>query len=229
MASLCGAGIKVTDRITHLVGIFGDRQILGRAQIFVVSGTLFEIMIRARSIIVLPVQILVELLLVLSSFEAAILQISAVGNGDAVIIRVDLVEGEESMPVPAILDESRLQRRLYPYDFGEVDIAFYLLLGGCLEIELFESVAGENDDPGLFRVRRIDKHALCHTGVTPRSAHRPARKTGDGAILVGAKPAAPPVNPSNGVMSGAMAELVRAAASRRRPGLTSGFIQTASS
>jgi hypothetical protein len=57
-------------------------------------------------------------------------------------------------------------------------------------------------------VRRVDEHAFCHTGVTPRSAASPARKTGGSAVLAMAKPAAPPVNPSNGTCRKAMAELV---------------------
>jgi len=51
--------------------------------------------------------------------------------------------------------------------------------------------------------------------MTPRSAVPPARISGGGVILAGAKPAAPPVNPSNGTISGAMAELVEAAAPRQ--------------
>jgi hypothetical protein len=65
--------------------------------------------------------------------------------------------------------------------------------------------------------------------MTPRSAVSPARISGGGVILAGAKPAAPPVNPSNGTISGAMAELVEAAALGKAPRTASGFIQTASS
>jgi hypothetical protein len=53
--------------------------------------------------------------------------------------------------------------------------------------------------------------------MTPRSAVPPARISGGGVILAGAKPAAPPVNPSNGMISGAMAELVEAAALGETP------------
>jgi len=42
------------------------------------------------------------------------------------------------------------------------------------------------------------------------------RISGGGVILAGAKPAAPPVNPSNGTISRAMAELVEAAAPRQQ-------------
>ena len=53
--------------------------------------------------------------------------------------------------------------------------------------------------------------------------------TGDSAVLIGAKPAASPVNPSNGTLVGAMAELVEAAATRRLAEGLRGFIHTVSS
>jgi hypothetical protein len=142
---------------------------------------------------------------------------------------VDFVEGEETVAVTAIFNERGLQRRLYPRNFREVDVTLYLLFGRCLEVEFVETVAAEHDDPSFLRVRRVDKHALCHTGITPRSVVPPARISGGDVILAGAKPAAPPVNPSNGMILGAMAELVEAAAPRRHAEDASGFIQTASS
>ena len=42
----------------------------------------------------------------------------AVGLGDLVIIGVDFAEREEPVPVAAIIDEGRLQRRLDPSDLG---------------------------------------------------------------------------------------------------------------
>ena len=79
-----------------------------------------------------------------------------VGNGDLVIVRVDFAEGEEAMPVAAILDESCLERRFNPRDLGEIDIAAQLFALGGLEIKLFDTIAAHNDDPGLFRVGGID-------------------------------------------------------------------------
>jgi hypothetical protein len=43
---------------------------------------------------------------------------------------MDLVEGEKSVAVAAIIHESGLQRRLDPRYFGEIDIAAELLLRG---------------------------------------------------------------------------------------------------
>ena len=109
---------------------------------------------------------------------------TAIADRDPVIVGMDLAEGEEPVPVPTEINESRLQRRLYPRDFGEIDVSLYLLLGGRLEIEFIETVAVENDDPGLLRMRRIDKHALCHVGRTPGCAAGPARTTGHSAFLL---------------------------------------------
>src|SRR5690242_4511442 len=53
--------------------------------------------------------------------------------------------------------------------------------------------------------------------------------TGDSAVLIGAKPAASPVHPSNGTFVGAMAELVEPAATRRLAEGLRGFIRTAPS
>ena len=40
-----------------------------------------------------------------------------------VVVGMDFAEGEEAVAVAAILDERRLQGRLYPRDLGEVDVA----------------------------------------------------------------------------------------------------------
>ncbi len=112
---------------------------------------------------------------------------SAVADRDAVIVGMDLTKGEEAVPITAEVDEGCLQRRFYPRDFREIDVSFDLLLGGSLEIEFIETVAVENDDPGLFRMRRIDKHAFCHGGRTPGHAAWPARMTGRSAFLSAAK------------------------------------------
>jgi hypothetical protein len=46
-----------------------------------------------------------------------------VRDGDLVVVGVDLREGEEAVPVPAVVHEGRLERRLYPRDLREVDVA----------------------------------------------------------------------------------------------------------
>ena len=82
--------------------------------------------------------------------------------GDLVIVRMDFAEGQEAVAVAAIVDERRLERRFYPGDFGEIDIAFELLVLGGFEVKLLDPVSLDDRDPGLFRVARIDQHAHGH-------------------------------------------------------------------
>ena len=59
-----------------------------------------------------------------------------VGNGDLIVVRMDFAEGEEAVPVAAILDERGLQAWLYPHHLGEVDVPLELTLGRRLDIEI---------------------------------------------------------------------------------------------
>ncbi len=95
-------------------------------------------------------------------------QALAVGDGDLVVIGVDLVEGEEAVAVAAVLDEGGLQRGLHPHHAREVDVALERKPIGGLEIELLDSGAVHHDHPGLFRVGRVDQHALGHGMDAPR-------------------------------------------------------------
>jgi amino acid transporter len=88
-----------------------------------------------------------------------------VGDRDLIIVGMDFAEGEEAVAVAAILDERRLQRRFYPRDFGEIDIAAQLFALGGLEIKLFDAIAADHNDPGLFRVGSIDQHFVGHFGT----------------------------------------------------------------
>ncbi|WP_283816362.1 hypothetical protein [Bradyrhizobium genosp. L] len=88
-----------------------------------------------------------------------------VGDRDLVVVGMDFAEGEEAVPVAAILDEGGLQRRFDARDLGEIDIAAQLLALGGLEIKLFDAIAADHDDPGLFRVGGIDQHLVGHFGA----------------------------------------------------------------
>jgi len=88
-----------------------------------------------------------------------------VGDRDLIIVRMDFAEGEKAVPVTAVFDEGGLQRRFYARDFGKVDIAAQLFALGGLEIKLFDSIAADHDDPGLFRVGSIDQHFVGHFGT----------------------------------------------------------------
>src|SRR6266851_1499929 len=50
----------------------------------------------------------------------------AIGDRDLIIVRMDFAEGEKAVAVATVLDEGRLQRRLYPRDLGEIDVAAQL-------------------------------------------------------------------------------------------------------
>jgi hypothetical protein len=88
-----------------------------------------------------------------------------VGDRDLVIVGMDFAEGQEAVPVAAILDEGGLQRRLYAGHLGEVDIAAQLLALGGLEVKLFDAIAADHNDPGLFRVGGVDQHFVGHFGT----------------------------------------------------------------
>jgi hypothetical protein len=89
----------------------------------------------------------------------------AIGDRDLVVVGMDFAEGQETVAVAAILDEGGLQRGLYAGNFGEVDIAAQLLALGGLEIKLFDAVAADHNDPGLFRVGSVDQHFVGHFGT----------------------------------------------------------------
>jgi len=81
---------------------------------------------------------------------------------DLVIVGMNFAEGEKTVAVATVFDEGCLQRWFYPRDLGEVDVAAQLFALGGLEIKLFDSIATDHDDPGLFRVGGIDQHFVWH-------------------------------------------------------------------
>src|ERR1700722_7279714 len=89
----------------------------------------------------------------------------AIGDRNLVIVRMNFAEGQKTVPVDAVLDEGGLQRRLYARDLGEIDVAAKLLALSGLEIKLFDAIAADHNDPGLFRVGGIDKHFVGHFGT----------------------------------------------------------------
>jgi hypothetical protein len=88
-----------------------------------------------------------------------------VGDRDLIIVGVDFAEGQEAVAVAAVFDEGRLQRRLYPRDLGEIDVAAQLLALGGFKIKFFDAIAAHHNDPGLFRVGGIDQHFVGHFGT----------------------------------------------------------------
>ena len=81
------------------------------------------------------------------------------------------------MPVAAVVDERRLQRRLDPGDLGEVDVAGELPLVQRLEVELIDPGSVHHHHAGLFRVGGVDQHFLCHDVFRERERRaRPASR-----------------------------------------------------
>ena len=85
-----------------------------------------------------------------------------VGDRDLVIVGMDFAEGQKAVAIPAVVDESRLQRRLNARYLGEIDVTFELLVLGGLEVKLLDPVSLDDRDPGLLRVARVDQHAHGH-------------------------------------------------------------------
>jgi len=86
----------------------------------------------------------------------------AIGDRNLIIVRMNFAEGEKAVPVAAIFDEGGLQRRLYARDLGEIDVSTKLFALGGLEVKLFDSIAADHNDPGLFRVGGVDQHFVGH-------------------------------------------------------------------
>jgi hypothetical protein len=89
----------------------------------------------------------------------------AVGDRNLIVVRMDFAEGQKAVAVAAVFDKGGLQRRLYARHLGEIDVSAQLLALGGLEIKLFDAIAADNDDPGLFRVGSIDQHFVGHFGA----------------------------------------------------------------
>ena len=85
-----------------------------------------------------------------------------VGDRDLVVVGMDFAERQEAVAIAAVIDEGRLQRRLYAGDLGEIDVAAKLFSVRRLEVEFFDAVAAQNHHPGLLRMGRIDKHLVGH-------------------------------------------------------------------
>ncbi len=78
--------------------------------------------------------------------------------GDLVVVRVDFAEGEEAVPVAAILYKGGLERGFDPGNLGEIDISPELALFPGFEVEIFNLAVGDDSNPGFLRVRGVDKH-----------------------------------------------------------------------
>ncbi|WP_349546194.1 hypothetical protein [Bradyrhizobium guangdongense] len=85
-----------------------------------------------------------------------------VGDRDLIIVGMNFAESEEAVAIAAIFHEGGLERGFDPCNLGEVDVPAQLLALRGLEIKLFDAIAADHDDPGLFRVGGIDQHLVGH-------------------------------------------------------------------
>ena len=97
-------------------------------------------------------------------------QCLAVVDRDLIVVRMNFAESQKAVAVATEIDKSCLQGRFYPRDFREIDVAFDLFFESCLDIVFIETGTGCDDDPNLFGMRAIDKHALRHS-ISPARRH----------------------------------------------------------
>ena len=86
----------------------------------------------------------------------------AIGDRDLVVIGVDFRERQKAVAIAAVVDEGGLERRLYPRDLGEIDIAAQLAAARGFEVEFLDPVAAQHDHPGLLRMGGVDEHLVGH-------------------------------------------------------------------
>jgi hypothetical protein len=95
---------------------------------------------------------------------------------------MNFAEGEETVTVSAIFDESGLERRFYAGHPREVDIPFELFLVLRLEIEFLNTVTANDDNPCFLRVGGIYKHFVGHYFVSCRQPTAAARGKNPAAV-----------------------------------------------
>src|ERR1700679_2910689 len=69
-----------------------------------------------------------------------------------IVIRMNLGESQEAVAIPAIVDESGLQRWFYAGDLGEIDITSKGPLACGLEVKLLDAIAPQDHHPGFLGV-----------------------------------------------------------------------------
>ena len=149
-----------------------------------------------------------------------------IGDGNLIVIGMDFAEGEESVALAAEIDEHGLERRFYPDDFGKVDIAFELLLGGGFKIEFFEVISACDDHPGFLRMGRVNQHAFDHIAYDLKTLQqRPASRADGAASFVPAKPPAPLLDPPGDAKPRDRGGETRGGQVPALPGPASGFLQ----
>ena len=91
----------------------------------------------------------------------------------------DFLEGEKAVPFCAVIDKGRFEAGLDAGDYGLVDVALALFLGGRFDVEVNEFLAIDDRDAEFFGLRRIEQHAF-HCFVLPRA--NTGRQTASGSV-----------------------------------------------
>ena len=104
-----------------------------------------------------------------------------VGDRNLIVVGMDFREGQKAVAVAAVIDKCRLQRRLNPGDFGEIDVTAKLLAVSGLEVEFLDAVAAEHHDTGFLRMGRVDEHFVGHWKFSLGRTGPRSRATIDGA------------------------------------------------
>ena len=134
---------------------------------------------RARAAMTAATTLAVRLVLVLTVGARLLIEKRLpVGDRNLVIVGVNFREGEEAVAIPAVVDESGLQRRFDARHLGQINIAAQRLLACRFEVELFDPITSEYDHPGLFRVGGVDNHLVGHVELSSGAlalAHSPSR------------------------------------------------------
>ena len=122
------------DRVLH------DRGELGNALVLVVARARARL-VRARSAMAAAAALSARLvILVVRGLRLFLEQRLPVGDRDLIVVRMDFRKGEEAVPIAAIVDEGRLERRLDPRDLREVDVAAQRPLACGFEVKLLDAV-----------------------------------------------------------------------------------------
>ena len=121
--------------------------------------------LRRAAIAAMPARTPIPIVLIFGGALGAALFVDQglpVGDRDLIVVRMNFAERQEAVAVAAVIDKGGLQRRLNARHFRQIDIASELFTLSRLEVEFLDAIAAQDDYPGLFRMRRVDKHFVGH-------------------------------------------------------------------
>src|SRR5690606_21580427 len=160
-----GAGRIVADAILGIGAVFLVRVILGRRLVRLVPRVVGSFPLVGGAPAVSTAATAAAIASALLAFVLVVLGLSLLGLGaqqrlpvghrDLIVVGMDFGEGQEAVPVAAIFDERGLKRPFHPRHAGQVDISLELLLVLGLEIEFFDAVTANDDNPRFLRVGGI--------------------------------------------------------------------------